>query len=185
MRRGDVVKRQRRRRCWPCWPRCPHGLYFCAGPFTFLPNPPSLQQGNFVNSLVILLLLAMVGATGDVTPYQAEVTWRVQVRQGWEAARKLHGSCGEGGGQAEVTWWVQVRGSAVAHVPATFLLQFGVGAVICFCVMLYRWVYLEESEVRCALHAMPAVRSACQRRWRRACCACRCRCPSRALPACA
>ncbi|PSC68539.1 proton phosphate symporter [Micractinium conductrix] len=63
--------------------------------------------GNFVNSLVILLLLAMVGATGDVTPYQAEVTWRV---------------------------------------------QFGVGAVICFCVMLYRWVYLEESEVWKAEH---------------------------------
>jgi len=26
-------------------------------------------------------------------------------------------------------------------------LQFGVGAVICFCVTLYRWLYLEESKV--------------------------------------
>ncbi|KAL4429622.1 hypothetical protein ABPG77_008671 [Micractinium sp. CCAP 211/92] len=34
--------------------------------------------GNFVNTLVILLLLAMQGATGDLTSRQAELTWRLQ-----------------------------------------------------------------------------------------------------------
>ncbi|KAL4458363.1 hypothetical protein ABPG75_013228 [Micractinium tetrahymenae] len=34
--------------------------------------------GNFVNTLVILLLLAMQGATGDLTSGQAELTWRLQ-----------------------------------------------------------------------------------------------------------
>jgi hypothetical protein len=32
------------------------------------------------------------------------------------------------------------------------LLQFGIGAVICFCVTAYRWMYLEESEVWRAEH---------------------------------
>ncbi|KAI7840529.1 hypothetical protein COHA_005828, partial [Chlorella ohadii] len=57
--------------------------------------------GNFTNTLVILLLLAMQGATGTLTSSEAELTWR---------------------------------------------LQFGVGAFICFCVTVYRWLYLEESE---------------------------------------
>lgn len=64
--------------------------------------------GNFANTLVITLLLLMQGATGDLTPSQAELTWR---------------------------------------------LQFGVGAVICAAVTLYRWLYLEESEVWAAEHA--------------------------------
>jgi hypothetical protein len=29
----------------------------------------------------------------------------------------------------------------------TWRLQFGVGACICACVTLYRWLYLKESEV--------------------------------------
>ncbi|KAI7842967.1 hypothetical protein COHA_003372, partial [Chlorella ohadii] len=63
--------------------------------------------GNFTNTLVILLLLAMQGATGPLTSREAELTWR---------------------------------------------LQFGVGAFICFCVTVYRWLYLEESEVWKAEH---------------------------------
>jgi len=31
--------------------------------------------------------------------------------------------------------------------PVIVLSQFGVGAFICFCVTVYRWLYLEESEV--------------------------------------
>lgn len=34
--------------------------------------------GNFANTLVILLLLAMQGATGELTSGQAELTWRLQ-----------------------------------------------------------------------------------------------------------
>ncbi|EFN51657.1 hypothetical protein CHLNCDRAFT_59145 [Chlorella variabilis] len=56
---------------------------------------------------VILLLLAMLGATETVSAHDAELTWR---------------------------------------------LQFGVGAVICFVVTAYRWLYLEESEVWKAEH---------------------------------
>ncbi|KAI3423023.1 hypothetical protein D9Q98_010707 [Chlorella vulgaris] len=63
--------------------------------------------GNFTNTLVILLLLAVQGATGDVSSKEAETTWR---------------------------------------------LQFGIGALICFCVTAYRWMYLEESEVWRAEH---------------------------------
>ncbi|GAB4816605.1 hypothetical protein N2152v2_003651 [Parachlorella kessleri] len=58
--------------------------------------------GNFANTLVIIILLAMQGATGLVSQHQAEVTWRV---------------------------------------------QFAVGTFICLVVMIYRWFYLEESEV--------------------------------------
>ncbi|KAI3423025.1 hypothetical protein D9Q98_010709 [Chlorella vulgaris] len=63
--------------------------------------------GNFANTLVILLLLAIQGATGDVSSKEAEITWRV---------------------------------------------QFGIGTVICFCVMVYRWLYLTESKVWRAEH---------------------------------
>lgn len=59
--------------------------------------------GNFANTLVILLLLLIQGATGVISSSEAELTWR---------------------------------------------LQFGIGAVICACVTLWRWLYLEESEVR-------------------------------------
>lgn len=42
-------------------------------------KPP--PAGNFANTLTILLLLAVQGATGAVvTPTEAEVAWRVQVR---------------------------------------------------------------------------------------------------------
>lgn len=43
------------------------------------PAPPAYRPaGNFVNTLVILLLLAMQGATGALTSGQAELTWRLQ-----------------------------------------------------------------------------------------------------------
>lgn len=51
---------------------------------------------------VILLLLAIQGATSSITPTQADLTWRI---------------------------------------------QFLIGTVIAGAVMLYRWIYLEESKV--------------------------------------
>jgi MFS family permease len=58
--------------------------------------------GNLANTLVIVILLAMQGATGAVSTTQASVTWHV---------------------------------------------QYAIGTFICLVVMIYRWVYLEESKV--------------------------------------
>lgn len=38
--------------------------------------------GNWANTLVILILMAMVGATATVDSHQAEVVWRTQARTG-------------------------------------------------------------------------------------------------------
>lgn len=50
------------------------------------------RWGNFANTLVILLLLAMQGATTLVSERQAMITWRVQVRaEAINSLSLLHG----------------------------------------------------------------------------------------------
>jgi hypothetical protein len=113
--------------------------------------PPAPAAGNFANTLVILLLLAIQGATGDVSSKEAEITWRVQVCRQHPT---LNACCQcslplLSAGQACKTTGRTVR-PTFASRPA--LLQFGIGTVICFCVMVYRWLYLTESKVWRAEH---------------------------------
>ena len=124
------------------------------------PPPPPCPAGNFTNSLVILLLLAMQGATGALSKHDAELTWRLQVVNGarWPShMAKCHvDHCLRTSRLSFLNWVARVDAhysmtSSISNCspPATRprCLQFGVGAVICACVTLYRWLYLKESEV--------------------------------------
>lgn len=106
-----------------------------------------------------------------MTAYQAELTWRLQVRldsqppvpaaassrglrlvpAGQQAPCRRQAAASAVCGSRE---WA--TGPGLDSPPArarVASLQFGVAAVICFCVTLYRWLYLEESEVWQAEHA--------------------------------
>lgn len=112
---------------------------------------PIMSAGNFANTLTILLLLAVQGATGAVvTSSQAEVAWRVQVRRlhlqpgacalrNWKdppracrASMCLFGRC------------LKLGATSALTCPGTLSgLQFGIGTLICAALAAYRWTYLQ------------------------------------------
>ena len=121
----------------------PHGC--CSLPHSVC--SPLLPAGNFTNTLVILLLLAMQGATGVLSSNDAQLTWRLQVVAASINRCRAPGVCSFA--MCRNTLIAMCAPPTMFSLCSILLLQFGVGAVICACVTLYRWLYLEESEVSC------------------------------------
>lgn len=92
--------------------------------------------GNLSNTLCILLLLAMQGATGDVVTQKQVPGWgRAGWRQWWRAvvAGGLHAS----------GLLLNVRHPGTAQAEITWRVQFAVGTAICLALVAYRWTLLK------------------------------------------